>query len=180
MTKRDLFCLIDNVDIIILCGDVSPRTRLSVCGDYILTHETNLDPDEIIVSAHGDYGTESVKSICDNFLEPFDYKFYKRREALTDGDTALYSVVCNAQAFSYQKLKRIVALTQKVCFFLCSTPSLKELYKEFSLYRTMPVDWRNKDSFTENMLLNEFFGKLELTMKVEQKNEDYLQILLSK
>lgn len=178
LNKSALFTQMPTLKVILLCGEVSPEHRFRLCDNRIHHKENDHEVEDIGVSVHGGYQDFNIKNYCTGNLNPYDWSFYLRKATLTTEDEWDYSIVCNAQAFTLSKLKKIVAQTRKEVYMLCTKVTIRELYRLFQNYNVRPVDWSNKVSFIENILANEFFGKLELVISTTTKEPNFITSFL--
>lgn len=184
-TKSELFRAVqaDN-KIILLCGEIKASTRLTLCNSnilrwYELSEDDGIeDIEDVKVSVHGGFSDLDIEDFED-YMEPWNFSFYQRKANLTLQDDWHFSLVCNAHTFSLNKLKRIIHQTDERVFLHCTRESLKDLYHSLKGFHVLPIDWANKTSFTEDLLANEFFGKLELSMSSRPKSENDISNFLS-
>lgn len=207
-TKTQLFSEVKN-SIVILCGEVTPETRIRLCATRIVQAARNVkaknkakpatvgdlamddaetpfndipakpDYSNISVNIYGSYKDCNVMTVWEKAgLDCKAAQFKVTDEvpvALSD-----YSIICNAQGFAIDKIKKIITSTNRQTFVLCSKQSIRPLYKHLKIAKPLPIQWEMKESFLSDLLANEFNGKMELVIASDQRSDDCITNFLTR
>lgn len=175
-TKSELFSLIKDKKIILLCGNLLAETRFKLAALNIEAQGAGS------VSIHHTYkDIEDMDDLVNDYFVGIEHIQYSRRAVLDPGASWEYSIVCNAHTFPIQNLKKIIQATRKTCFINCTSGTIRDLYHSLKAVGSiLPVDWSNKDSFKNDLLKFQFNGELALNMQLVPKNKHFLEEYVKK